>query len=149
MNELLKNPQVLREVIMDHYKYPHNKGLKDGADYFNIHMASSSCIDDLHIQIKFVDQIVAEVNFDGVGCAISTASTSIMSDLLQGRNIQEAQKILQEYYKMIHEEAFDEDLLAEAYAFHNVSKQANRIKCATIGIDGMHSLIEDYNNEKK
>lgn len=149
MNEIFKNPNVLREIIMDHYKYPHNKGLKENQEYLKIHMASESCIDDIYVQMLIVDDKVKEVLFDGVGCTISTASTSIMTDLLTNKSIKDAKYIINEYYKMINEEEFDEDLLQEAYAFSNVGKQANRIKCATIGIDGMNQLIEDYEDGKE
>jgi len=148
MNELLKNPEVLRQVIMEHYQHPKNHGLSTESDYHEVHMASASCIDDLHLQIKFDNDKIADVRFDGVACTISTASTSIIGELIKGQTITEAQKIIKEYYKMINQEAFDEDLLQEAYAFHTVGKQANRIKCATIGIDGFNQLLKEEEREQ-
>ena len=142
MNELLKDQNVLRQIIMEHYQRPCNKGLIEG--YPEIHMASESCIDDLHVQLLLEDGVVKDVRFDGVACTISTSSTSIMSELLKGKSVDEANKIIDEYYKMINQEEYDADMLEEAYAFHTVYKQANRIKCATIGIDGMKELLNKH-----
>jgi len=148
MDELLKNPEVLRQVIMEHYQHPKNHGLASSEDYLEVHMASASCIDDLHLQIKFVDDKIADLRFDGVACTISTASTSIIGDLIKGRSAEEALMIIDEYYKMINQEDFDEELLQEAYAFHTVGKQANRIKCATIGVDGFKQLLKEHNSDE-
>jgi len=147
MNELLNNPEVLRQLIMDHYQHPHNHGLVEDEAYHNIHMASASCIDDLHLQMKVEASQVVDVRFEGIACTISTASTSIIGDLIKGKTVEEAEHIIAEYNKMINQEAFDEDLLEEAYAFHTVGKQANRIKCALIGIDGFSKLLAGENNE--
>lgn len=142
MNELLKDPNVLRQIIMDHYQYPLNHGLIEG--YPEIHMASASCIDDLKVQVKIANGIVEDVRFDGVACTISTSSTSIMSDLIKGQTVQQAKIIIEEYEKMINQQPYDVDLLAEAYALHTVYKQANRINCATIGIKGMKELLTNH-----
>ena len=142
MNELLKNPEILRQLIMEHYQHPHNHGLVDDKEYCSIHMASASCIDDLHLQMKIENDIVKDVRFDGIACTISTSSTSIVSDLIKGKTVKEAIHIITEYNKMIDQQPFDEDLLQEAYAFNTVGKQANRIKCAKIGIDGFSELLK-------
>ena len=147
MNELLKNPAVLRQVIMEHYQHPKNHGLKTEAGFKTVHMASVSCIDDLKLQLKIVDDKVEAVGFDGVACTIATASTSIIGELIKGKSTKEAIKIITEYYKMINQEDFDEDLLQEAYAFYQVGKQANRIKCATIGIEGFALLLKGNSDE--
>lgn len=104
-------------------------------------MASESCIDDIYVQAKIEDGIVEDIRFDGVACTISTASTSIMSELLKGKTTQEAKHIIENYYQMIDQKEYDEELLEEAVAFHNVGKQANRIKCATIGWKAMEELL--------
>ena len=147
MNELLKNPDVLRQLIMEHFQHPHNHGLKQEEGYQEVHMAAESCIDDLFIQIKIENGIVEDVCFDGTACAISTASTSIMGELIKGKTVEEAQHIISEYNKMIDQEEYDVDILEEAYAFHTVGKQANRIKCAKIGIDGYSELLAGFNYE--
>ena len=141
MNDALKDPMVLRSIIMDHYEYPRNHELTEKEDYKKKHMASESCIDDIYVQAKIEDGIVEDIRFDGVACTISTASTSIMSELLKGKTTQEAKHIIENYYQMIDQKEYDEELLEEAVAFHNVGKQANRIKCATIGWKAMEELL--------
>jgi len=147
MSELLKDPMVLREIIMDHYEYPRNHELTDDEHYHQAHMASDSCIDDIKVQVLVENGIVKDVKFDGVACTISTASTSIMTELVKGKTIEEAKKIMDNYYAMIDGKEYDEELLQEAIAFAGVSKQANRIKCATIGWNGLKQILEEENKD--
>ncbi|MBQ1319315.1 MAG: SUF system NifU family Fe-S cluster assembly protein [Solobacterium sp.] len=140
---LLDDPEVLRELIMDHYKYPHNHVLKEGAGYKKIHMASASCIDDITVQADIENGIIKDINFAGIGCTISTASTSMMTDLLVGKTIAEAKDIVDNYFRMVNAEAYDADKLDEAVAMKNVWRQANRINCATIGWRAMRQMIEE------
>ena len=143
MSNLLKDSMMLRAIIMDHYKYPHHHGLVEDEKYSKKHMSSASCIDDIHVQAFIEDGIIKDVRFDGVACTISTASTSIMCDLIVGKTIEEAKHIMNEYNKMIDGQEFDEELLEEAIAFHGVGKQANRIKCATIGWRGIDAILNE------
>jgi len=137
---------------MDHYEYPRNHELSDAEGYVKKHMASESCIDDIQVQAKITDDVIEDIRFDGIACTISTASTSIMSELLQGKTIEDAKKIIDQYFAMINGDDYDSDVLQEAIAFHTVGKQANRIKCATIGWNAMKQIIsegEDAHNDKK
>lgn len=144
MSSLLDDPMVLRSIIMDHYEYPRNHELtKEDKDYHTKHMASESCIDDIYVQGKIKDGKIEDIRFDGVACTISTSSTSIMSELLQGKTTEEAKAIIDNYYKMIDGKEYDSELLQEAVAFHNVGRQANRIKCATIGWKAIEELIDE------
>lgn len=143
VNEMLNDPEILRELIMDHYQYPHNHELTDASDYQSVHMASDSCIDDITVQSKIKDGVIEDIRFDGVACTISTASTSMMSDLLKGKTTEEAKAIIHEYFNMINEKEYDPDVLEEAVAMKNVYKQANRIKCATIGWKAIDQMIHE------
>ena len=147
MSDLLKDPMVLREILLDHYEYPHNHKLSDDPAFREAHMASESCIDDIHVQAKITDGIIEDVRFDGRACTISTASTSMMTELVKGKTVAEAKKIMDNYFAMIDGREFDESLLDEAVALQGVSKQANRIKCATIGWHGLEKLIEESEEE--
>ena len=144
--DIFDDQNMMRELLLDHYQHPHNHGLVSKDTYLSKHMASASCIDDITVQLEVENGIIKDVRFDGVACTISTASTSMMSDLLIGKNINEAKKIINEYMKMINNEEYDFDLLEEANAFKNVYKQANRIKCATIGWDAINDLIIESEN---
>ena len=139
----LDDPQLMREIIMDHYEHPRNRGLVDDQTYQKVNMNSDTCIDDLDIQVKFDGDKIADVRYDGEACAICTSSTSIMSTLVKGKTKAEAKKIIENYMNMIYEKDYDEGLLEEAIAFKNTHKQANRIKCATLGWNGLIKLIEE------
>ena len=139
----LDDPQLLREIIMDHYDHPRNRGLVEDETYKKVNMNSDTCIDDLYIQVKFDGDKIADVRYDGEACAICTSSTSIMSELVIGKTKEEAKRIIENYMNMIYERDYDEDLLEEAIAFKNTHKQANRIKCATLGWNGLVKLIEE------
>lgn len=139
----LDDPQLLREIIMDHYDHPRNRGLVEDETYKKVNMNSDTCIDDLDIQVKFDGDKNADVRYDGEACAICTSSTSIMSELVIGKTKEEAKRIIENYMNMIYERDYDEDLLEEAIAFKNTHKQANRIKCATLGWNGLVKLIEE------
>ena len=134
---------MMRQIIMDHYEHPRNRGLVDDQTYQKVNMNSDTCIDDLDIQVKFDGDKIADVRYDGEACAICTSSTSIMSTLVKGKTKAEAKKIIENYMNMIYEKDYDEELLEEAIAFKNTHKQANRIKCATLGWNGLIKLIEE------
>lgn len=134
--------EMMREIIMDHYSNPRNKKETDDPRYKTVFMDSTSCIDKIYIQALIEDDVLKDVIWHGVGCAISTASTSIMSELLKNKKVDEAKYILNEYMKMIHEEPFDEEVLDEAVVFINTSRQPARIKCATIGWNGLDQILE-------
>ena len=133
----------LRDLIMDHYLYPHNKKQPDSDDYHHKHMAMDSCIDDITVYAKIKDGVIEDIRFDGIACTISTASTSMMTDLLKGKTFEEATAIIKEYQSMIDLKEYDEDVLVEAVAFKNVGKQANRIGCATIGWNAITEIIKE------
>ena len=149
MASLREQSEMLRQIIMDHYQYPRNHGLVNEEQYRSKHMASASCIDDIEVQVKVEDDIVKDIRFDGIACTISTASTSIMSELFIGKTVDEIKYIMDQYFGMIDGKDVDEEALQEAIAFCNVGKQANRIKCATIGWRAMADLmgIKEYSDE--
>ena len=137
------NPMMMRQIIMDHYDNPQFKHApKDGEEYEQVHMSSANCIDDITIYVKEKDGVVTDCFFDGVACTISTASTDIMCGLMIGKKYDEAKNIINQYIHMIHEEPYDEEVLDEAIVFMNTSKQAARIKCATIGWDAMDQILQ-------
>ena len=105
---------MMREIIMDHYSSPRHKITpKNAAVYQQIHMDSTSCIDDIMVYIKVENDVVVDACFNGVACTIATAATSIMSELLMGKDIDEANHIINNYHAMIDGKEYDEDLLEE------------------------------------
>ncbi|MCR5332628.1 MAG: SUF system NifU family Fe-S cluster assembly protein [Bacilli bacterium] len=139
------SPQMMRQIIMDHYDNPQHKHEPNDANkYESIHMDSANCIDDIIVYVKEDNGVVTDCFFNGVACTISTASTDIMCGLVIGKTCEEALYIIDQYKKMIHEEEYDDSVLDEAIVFMNTSKQAARIRCATIGWDGLEEIIHHH-----
>ena len=89
------DPMLMREVIMDHYQYPRNHELvQDDARYEQVNMNSSTCIDNIDVQAYIDQDTIQDIRFDGEACAICTASTSIMTELLKGKSVEEAKAII-------------------------------------------------------
>ena len=138
---------MLRQIIMDHYENPRNHELVEDDSYKKVNMDSET-IDDIDVQALIEDGVIKDIRFDGEACAICTASTSIMSELLIGKTIDEARLIIENYMNMIFEKDYDSEILEEAIAFYNTHKQANRIKCATLGWKGITQLIDESEKEE-
>ena len=134
--------EMMRQIIMDHYSNPLHKHQPKGEGYSKLHMHSDNCIDDIDVFLLIENNIIKDACFDGIGCTISTASTDIMCELLPGKTKEEALYIIEQYHHMLHEEEFDEDAIDEAIAFINTSKQAARIRCATIGWNAADEIIK-------
>lgn len=141
--------EMKREIIVDHYKSPNNKieNPESIEGYKKIRMDSDSCIDDLTIYLKIENDVIKDAFFNGVGCAISTASTDILCDIIKGKNEKDALEIIENYHHMLHEEPYNEEVLEELNAFSNTYKQAARIKCASIGSIGIDKIIEGKEDE--
>ncbi|HPW53910.1 MAG TPA: iron-sulfur cluster assembly scaffold protein, partial [Erysipelotrichaceae bacterium] len=101
MNSLKDNPILKREIIMDHYENPRNNQLIDDENYRKIHLYSSSCLDDIQLQVLISQGVIADVRFEGIACAVATAAASIMSELIKGRSISQAEEIIENYFSMI------------------------------------------------
>lgn len=136
------NPVMMRQIIMDHYENPRNKKQPSDKGYISMHMNSANCIDDIDVFLKIANGYIVDACFDGVACTISTSSTDILCDLLKGKTIGDAKYIIEQYLNMISEKKFDESVLDEAIVFINTSKQAARIKCATIGWTAADILLD-------
>ncbi len=135
-------PEMMREIIMDHYSSPRHKLAPEGEGYLSVHSSSVNCIDDIEFFLKIEGGKVSDARWTGVACAISTASTDILCDLLVGKTKEESEYLIEQYNHMIHEEEYDASVLEEALAFMNTSKQAARIHCATIGWDAAKVVLE-------
>ena len=126
---------LYQEVILDHYKNPHHKGLHTDYDA-QVHHVNPSCGDEITLNLQLRDGLISDISWDGVGCSISQASVSIMSDLVLGKSISEAEKIQTEFVELMQSKGTkqgDEELLEDAVALAGVSKYPARIKCALLG----------------
>ena len=134
---------MMRSIIMDHSSNPMNKHLPKGEGYDKVHMHSDNCIDDLDIYFKVEGDKITDACFEGIACTISLSSTDIMCDLMKGKTRQEALYMIEQYQHMMHEEPFDDEVLDEAIVFINTSKQAARIRCATIGWNAANAILKE------
>ena len=126
---------LYQEVILDHYKHPLNKKLNP-VYTAQVHHVNPSCGDEITLNVNISDGIITSVTWDGVGCSISQASTSIASDLMTGKNLEEALKIVESFSDLMSSKgtmAGDEDILEDGVALAGVSKFPARIKCALLG----------------
>jgi len=137
------DPIVMRQVIMDHYEHPRNKFKLNLPGARTIHMDTAGCIDDIDVNLLLENGIIKALSFEGVACTISTASTSIMTELLTGKSKKEATYVIEQYMKMIHAQPYDDRVLGEAMVFQNTHKQASRIKCATLAWQGLSELLKE------
>lgn len=135
--------EMMRAIIMDHSSNPTNKHVPSKEGYSKVHMHSDNCIDDLDIYMKVENDKVIDACFEGIACTISLSSTDIMCDLMKGKTVKEALYMIDQYNKMMHEEPFDDEVLDEAIVFVNTSKQAARIRCATIGWNAANSILKE------
>lgn len=141
---------LYRQVIMDHYRNPRNKGLIEGDDYCKVHLKNPTCGDDVTITLKIEDDRISDVTFDGSGCSISMSAASVMSETVKGKTVEEAKSIIQNYLNMLKGEPIDESIdMGEAIVYQGVAKFPARFKCATISWQALSQAIveEEINNK--
>ena len=126
---------MYQEIILDHYRNPHHKGLREPFD-FEVHHVNPTCGDEVTVRVKVADGVVKDVSYDGVGCSISQASTSVMTDLVIGRPVDEALEKHEAFLTLMQSKGTmepDEDVLEDGIAFAGVSRYPARVKCALLG----------------
>jgi len=126
---------LYQEVIVDHYKHPQHKGLLSTYDA-QVHHVNPSCGDEITLNIALNNGSISSLSWDGVGCSISQASVSIMSDLVIGKSIDEARIILDNFVELMQSKGLktgDPEILEDAVSLAGVSKFPARIKCALLG----------------
>lgn len=143
------DPELKKALIMEHYQNPINRNTIEDSRYMKVNSNSETCIDDIDLYILFEDNIIKDIHFNGEACAISTSATSIMIKLLIGKTIEEVKELMQNYYNMIDEKEYNEDLLEEACCYEEIYKQQNRKGCATIPWKGIEKAINAYENKNQ
>lgn len=126
---------LYQEVILDHYKRPQHKGLAATYDA-QVHHVNPSCGDEITLNVTLDGEKVSAITWDGVGCSISQASVSILSDLLLGKSVSEADLVLTNFTEIMQSKGTmvgDDAILEDAVAMAGVSKFPARIKCALLG----------------
>lgn len=139
--------ELKKEIILDNYSNPSNYGKALDSSYDEFNTKSESCIDNLNFYIKIEDNIIKDLRFEGEGCAISKASSSILTDNLINSNISDAIKYIDEFEKMINQEEYNEEKLKDACCFCDIYKQGNRKNCAYLPYKGLRKYLENYINK--
>lgn len=135
--------QLYRQVIMDHYKTPRNKGVLE-QDSVNIEMNNPTCGDRIQLTLQVEDGIVKDAKFDGEGCSISMASASMMTQAVKGKEIDTALKLSGIFSDMMLGKEYDDSVdLGDIEALQGVSKFPARIKCATLAWKAMEKGVHE------
>ena len=134
-----------REIILDNYQDPMNRGLIEDDSYIKVNTNSESCIDNLDFMMKIENDKVVDIKFDGEACAISTSATSIMIRSLIGKSVEDARKILTNYSNMINEKEYDEELLGELVVYDEICKQPNRKNRALLPENAIDKMLGELN----
>ncbi|MEU4741412.1 Fe-S cluster assembly sulfur transfer protein SufU [Actinosynnema sp. NPDC023658] len=127
--------QMYQEIILDHYKNPHGRGLRDPFDAES-HQINPTCGDEVTLRVKLDGDTVRDVSYDGQGCSISQASTSVLTDLVVGKPLDEAFEKMDAFVELMQGRGQvepDEDVLEDGIAFAGVAKYPARVKCALLG----------------
>ena len=131
---------MYQEIILDHYRNPHHKGLRDPYDA-QVYHVNPTCGDEVTLRVSLKESadgeaVVEDVSYESLGCSISQASASVMTDLVIGKPVSEALKISDAFLELMKSKGHgepDEDVLEDAVVFAGVSKYPARIKCALLG----------------
>lgn len=130
-----------RSIILDNYNNPNNRQRHDNEEYIKTNSRNISCIDNIDVYVKIEDNIIKDITYEGEACAISISSSSIISNLLKDKTIEEAKEIINNYYNMIEEKEYNKELLEEANVFNEIYKQPSRKMCATLIVRGIEDIL--------
>jgi len=126
---------MYQEIILDHYRNPHHAGLREPYDV-EVHHVNPTCGDEVTLRVRLDGDTVADVSYDAIGCSISQAATSVMTDLVVDRPLTDGLAVGEEFLELMQSRGQlepDEDVLEDAIAFAGVSRYPARVKCALLG----------------
>ena len=129
---------LYQEIILDHYKNPHHRGLRDPYEA-EVHHVNPTCGDEITLRVHLSgtgdDTVIEDVSYDAEGCSISQAATSVMTDLVIGKPLDQALSVHESFLTLMQGRGGvepDEEVLEDAIAFAGVAKFPARIKCALL-----------------
>ena len=125
---------LYQEILLDHYKNPHHKGLREPFEA-EVHHVNPTCGDEVTLRVHLSEGVVQDVSYDALGCSISQAAASVMTDLVIGKTVEEAMQIHGEFLALMQGKGTvvpDEDVLEDGIAFAGVAKFPARVKCALL-----------------
>jgi nitrogen fixation protein NifU and related proteins len=125
---------LYQEIILDHYKNPHHRGLREPFEA-EVHHVNPTCGDEVTLRVHLADGKVEDVSYDALGCSISQASASVLTDLVIGKPVDEAMNVHEQFLHLMQGKGQvepDEEVLEDGIAFAGVAKFPARIKCALL-----------------
>ncbi len=134
--------KMKREIILEHYQNPKNRGLVDNDNYIRINSRNESCVDNIDIMALVEDDVIIDIRFDGEACAICTSATSVMIKTLIGKTVEEAQDIINNFENMINEKTYDSRKLEELNVYDTVYRQPSRKTCALLPFKAMRGIFD-------
>jgi nitrogen fixation NifU-like protein len=133
---------LYQQLILEHYRHPRNKDELESPKV-EVHVANPVCGDEVRLQLRIEDGRITAAMFMGQGCSISQASVSMMTGLLEGKPIAEAEALAARFSEMMQgrEEAAQDRSLGDLRALQGVSRFPVRIKCALLGFDALREAL--------
>ncbi|MGN6160434.1 MAG: Fe-S cluster assembly sulfur transfer protein SufU [Marmoricola sp.] len=137
MTQMSDLDAMYQEIILDHYRHPLNKGLREPFEA-QVHHVNPTCGDEITLRVHLAEgenPVIEDVSYDAEGCSISQASASVMTDLLIGKTLEEALGVHEEFLALMQgrgQVVPDEDTLEDGVAFAGVAKFPARVKCALL-----------------
>ena len=136
------NNDLKREIILDNYQNPANRCLPEDSNYQQVNSRNESCVDNITVAALVKDGKLEDIKFDGEACAICTSATSVMTKELKGKTLEEAEKIVDNYNRMIGELPYEEEVLGELNIYNEIYKQPSRKKCALLPFEAMKKITK-------
>ena len=136
------NKEIKRQIILDNYQNPSNKGLPEDASYKVVNSNNESCIDNIDVAAKIKDDKIEDIKFDGHACAICTSATSIMTKEFKGKTVKQAKELITNFENMLNESPYDDKILGQFLVYDEISKQPARKKCALLPIEAMKKIVD-------
>ena len=136
--------ELYEEVILDHNRNPRNYPKKPVDTNFTAHGFNPLCGDEFNVHLLVKDDVIQDVGFEGAGCAISTASASLMTEAIKGKSIEEAEALFAQVHELLTDESHREvtfDLLGKLKVLTGVKEFPMRVKCATLAWHTMHAAL--------
>ena len=129
---------MYQEIILDHYRHPHHKGLREPFAT-QVHHVNPTCGDEVTMRVDLADGVISDISYESQGCSISQASTSVMADLLIGKSVEQAREVQETFLRLMQSKLDGpefaeehEEVLEDAVAFAGVAKYPGRVKCALL-----------------
>ncbi len=142
--------ELYQSIILDHYREKHHSGLREPFDV-EVHHVNPSCGDELTLRVQLDGETIADVSYEGEGCSISQASTSVLGDLIIGKDIEAFGTLYTDFLEMMQSKGAitpDEDRFEDAIAFAGVSKFPARVKCALLAWSALRDAVSQATDKE-